>query len=123
MIKTKLLENCSLQSCLSVDTPRQMCTLQAEALALALGLLYHHGQGLHRWRDIEAETCHPWPPATFWRSANALGVRLHIVLVDKALQVSAEARRVLWRNEFACVNATVCCCVKWLRRRKQDAMS
>ncbi len=63
--------------------------MQAEALGLALGLLYQHGQGLRRWRDVEAETCHPWPAATFWRSANALSARLHVVLTDKTLQVSA----------------------------------
>ncbi len=67
--------------------------MQVEALGLALGLLYLHGQGLRRWRDVEAETCHPWPAATFWRSANALGARLHVVLTDKALQVSAPPGR------------------------------
>ena len=71
--------------------------MQAEALGLALGLLYQYGQGLRRWRDVEAETCHPWPPATFWRNANALSARLHVDLTDKALQVNHQDH---WQSRF-----------------------
>ena len=64
--------------------------LQAEVLALALGLLCREGQVLRCWRDVEVDTCHPWPPDRFWRLTNAQYARLHVFMTSWALQVSPQ---------------------------------